>query len=378
MKICPASEVTFLDKDFDNSDAREQMDGPVGAMRVLVTGGSGLVGRAIERVVKEEEEGGREGEEWIFLSSKDANLMSAEETRSVFQKHRPTHVIHLAAMVGGLFRNMRQNLDFWRNNIFINDNVLQTAHEFGVVKVVSCLSTCIFPDKTTYPIDETMIHTGPPHESNFGYAYAKRMIDVHNRRVSLFQIHNGPPHESNFGYAYAKRMIDVHNRACFQQYGRRYTAVIPTNVFGPHDNFNIEDGHVLPGLIHKTYLAKKEGKPLQVWGSGRPLRQFIYSPDLARLFVWVLREYNEVEPIILSVGEEDELSIKDAVDAVVEALGFKGDVIYDTSKADGQFKKTASNAKLRKYLPDFKFTPFKAAIKETCDWFVANNDIARK
>uniref|UniRef100_A0A8C1NKU7 GDP-L-fucose synthase n=1 Tax=Cyprinus carpio TaxID=7962 RepID=A0A8C1NKU7_CYPCA len=323
-----------------------QMDGSVGPMRVLVTGGSGLVGRAIERVVKTES-GEREGEEWVFLSSKEANLLSAEETRAAFEKHRPTHVIHLAAMVGGLFRNMRQNLDFWRNNVHINDNVLQAAHEFGVVKVVSCLSTCIFPDKTTYPIDETMIH-------------------------------NGPPHESNFGYAYAKRMIDVQNRAYFQQYGVQYTAVIPTNVFGPHDNFNIEDGHVLPGLIHKTYLAKKEGKPLHVWGSGRALRQFIYSLDLARLFLWVLREYDEVEPIILSVGEEDELTVKDAVDAVVEGFGFKGEVIYDTSKSDGQIKKTASNAKLRKYLPDFKFTPFKQAVKETCDWFAANYDTARK
>ncbi|TRY97595.1 hypothetical protein DNTS_033221, partial [Danionella cerebrum] len=112
------------------------------AMRVLVTGGSGLVGRGIERVVKEGER--REGEEWIFLSSKDANLLSPEETRAIFEKHRPTHVIHLAAMVGGLFRNMRQNLDFW------------AAHDFGVEKVVSCLSTCIFPDKTSYPIDESM------------------------------------------------------------------------------------------------------------------------------------------------------------------------------------------------------------------------------
>ncbi|ROL43048.1 GDP-L-fucose synthase [Anabarilius grahami] len=312
------------------------MNGPVGTMRVLVTGGSGLVGRAIERVVKEEEEGGREGEEWIFLSSKDANLMSAEETRAVFQKHRPTHVIHLAALVGGLYRNMRQNLDFWRNNIFINDNVLQTAHKFGVVKVVSCLSTCIFPDKTTYPIDETMIHNGPPHESNFGYAYAKRMIDVHNR--SCFEKYGrrytaviptnvfGPHDNFNIEDGHVLPGL-IHKTSCFEKYGRRYTAVIPTNVFGPHDNFNIEDGHVLPGLIHKTYLAKKEGKPLQVWGSGRPLRQFIYSLDMARLFLWVLREYDEVEPIILSVGEEDELSIKDAADTVVEALGFKGDVI---------------------------------------------------
>ncbi|KAA0708197.1 GDP-L-fucose synthase [Triplophysa tibetana] len=281
-----------------------QMEGQVVAMRVLVTGGSGLVGRAIERVLKEEGEA-REGEEWIFLSSKDADLINAEETRAIFEKHRPTHVIHLAAMVGGVYKHIRQKLDFWRNNIRINDNVLNASHEVGVVKVVSCL-------------------------------------------------------------------------ACFQQYGRRYTAGIPTNIFGPHDSFNIEDCHVLPGLIHKTYLAKKEGKALEVWGSGRPLRQFIYSLDLARLFLWVLREYDEVEPIILSVGEEDEVSIKDTAEAVVEAFGFQNDVIYDTSKTDGQFKKTASNAKLRKYLPDFKFTPFKTAVKETCDWFEANYDIARK
>uniref|UniRef100_A0A3Q3EFF6 GDP-L-fucose synthase n=1 Tax=Labrus bergylta TaxID=56723 RepID=A0A3Q3EFF6_9LABR len=272
-------------------------------LRVLVTGGSGLVGRAIQHVVREEG-GAKEGEEWIFLSSKDANLMNMDETRAVFEKHRPTHVIHLAAMVGGLFKNMKYNLDFW--------------------------------------------------------------------------IHDGPPHDSNFGYAYAKRMIDVANRAYFQQHGRCYTAVIPTNVFGPHDNFSIEDGHVLPGLIHKAYIAQKEGKPLVVWGSGTPRRQFIYSLDLARLFLWVLRDYPEVDPVILSVGEEDEVSIKEAAEAVVEALDFRGEVVFDTSKADGQFKKTASNAKLCRYRPDFTFTPFKQALKETCDWFVTNYDSARK
>ncbi|XP_067086418.1 GDP-L-fucose synthase-like isoform X3 [Osmerus mordax] len=317
-----------------------------GCMRVLVTGSTGLVGKAIERVVNEEE-GSKEAEQWVFLSSKDANLMDFQETLAVFQKHKPTHVIHLAAMVGGLYKNMKANLDFWRNNLYINDNVLQAAHEVGVVKVVSCLSTCIFPDKTTYPIDETMIH-------------------------------NGPPHPSNFGYSYAKRMIDVHNCAHAEKYGSRYTAVIPTNVFGPHDNFSIEDGHVLPGLIHKAFIAQQEGSPLTVWGSGSPRRQFIYSLDLARLFLWVLREYKEVNPIILSVDEEDELSIKEAAESVVQALGFKGEVVFDTSKSDGQFKKTASNAKLRRYLPDVKFTPFNQALKETCDWFVANYDTARK
>ncbi|XP_047659247.1 GDP-L-fucose synthase-like isoform X3 [Tachysurus fulvidraco] len=243
------------------------MENETRPMRVLVTGGRGLVGKAIERVVKQEG-GAKEGEEWIFIGSKDADLTSTAETRAIYEKHQPTHVIHLAAVVGGLFMHLRQNLDFLRKNLSINDNVLQMAHEFNVVKVVSCLSTCIFPDNTTYPIDETMIH-------------------------------NGPPHDSNSGYAHAKRMVDVYNRACFQQHGRRYTAVIPTNIFGPCDNFSIEDAHVVPALIHKTYLAKRDGKALDVWGSGRGLRQFIFSVDLAFLCVWVLREYEEIQPIFI-------------------------------------------------------------------------------
>jgi len=149
-------------------------------------------------------------------------------------------------------------------------------------------------------------------------------------------------------------------------------------VFGPNDNYSIEDGHVIPGLIHKVYLAKKNGTPLEVWGTGSALRQFVYSLDLARLFLWVLRDYNEIDPIILSVDEQDEITIKETVELVVKAMNFTGEIVYDTSKADGQYKKTASNAKLRKYLPDFKFTPIEQALQESCDWFAANYDTARK
>ncbi|XP_050391985.1 GDP-L-fucose synthase [Patella vulgata] len=311
---------------------------------ILVTGGTGLVGKAIEKVVNDGEK--KENEEWIFVSSKDADLTNREQTEAMFEKYKPTHVIHLAAMVGGLFRNLKYNLDFLRLNTIINDNVLNISYKMGVKKVVSCLSTCIFPDKTTYPIDETMVH-------------------------------NGPPHNSNFGYSYAKRMIDIQNRAYHTQHGCNFTSVIPTNVFGPYDNFNLEDGHVLPGLIHKVHKSKKDNTEFVIWGTGSPRRQFIYSLDLARLFLWVLREYQEIDPIILSVGEEDEVSIKEAAELVVEAMDFKGKVVFDTEKSDGQFKKTASNAKLRKYLPDFKFTPIKQAIKETCEWFEKNPDQVR-
>lgn len=314
---------------------------------VLVTGGSGLVGCGIRHAVETLGEG-LPGEQWLFMSSKDADLTDRAATFAFFERVRPTHVIHLAAMVGGLFRNMEANLHFFRTNMAINDHVLEASHCVGVKKVVSCLSTCIFPDKTTYPIDETMVHNGPPHSSNFGYSYAKRMLDVLNR-----------------GY--------------HTQHGRMFTSIVPTNVFGPFDNFNIKDGHVLPGLMHKAYLAKASGEDLVVWGTGSPLRQFIYSYDLGRLIVWTLRNYTEIEPLILSVDESDEVTIKEAAEMVAEATGLpSGQLIFDSTKADGQFKKTASNAKLRRLLPGFQFTPMRQAVRDTCDWFRDNYATARK
>jgi len=267
----------------------------------------------------------------------------------MFERIQPTHVIHLAAKVGGLYGNMKANLEFFRINMAINDNVLSLSHEFKVQKVVSCLSTCIFPDKTTYPIDETMVQNGPPHTSNYGYSYAKRMIDVMNK-----------------GYN--------------QQYGCKFTSVVPTNVFGAHDNFNLEESHVIPGLVHKLHTCtqtSEEHKPFTVWGTGKALRQFIWSEDLGRLFLWVMRDYDETEPIILSVSEAEEKSIDEAAKSVAKAYKFNGEWKYDTTRSDGQYKKTASNDKLRKYLPDFQFTPFDEAIQKTVDWFIANHDSAR-
>ena len=201
-------------------------------------------------------------------------------------------------------------------------------------------------------------------------------------------VHRGPPHFSNEGYAYAKRMIEVMDRLYAEEYGCHFTAIVPTNIYGPYDNYEIEGGHVVPGLIHKFYKAKQAGEPVVVWGSGKPLRQFIYNIDMGELILWVLREYEEIQPIILSVDEADEVPISEVVEDVADAIDYHNIEVsnwmillyeqYDHSKADGQFKKTASNAKLRKYLPDYKFTPMRQGIKETVDWFVANYDKARK
>ncbi|KXN85614.1 GDP-L-fucose synthase [Leucoagaricus sp. SymC.cos] len=317
---------------------------------VLITGGTGLVGQAIKHVIETEPEGSRfgkrPGETWIFASSSEGDLRDPARTRDLYEKYKPTHVIHLAALVGGLFKNMKHNLTFLRDNILINDNVLQTSYEFKAQKVISCLSTCVFPDKVEYPLDENKIHGGPPHESNFGYAHAKRMVDVQN-------------------HAYKEEL------------GCNFTSAIPTNVFGPHDNFDLEDAHVIPALIHKCYLAKKNNTPFVVAGTGKPLRQFIFSWDLAKLFIWMLREYDDVEPVILSVGEDEEVSIKKVADAIVKAVDFQGNYTFDTSRADGQFRKPASNKKLLSLMGGFEFTPFDKALDITVHWFLENYDTAR-
>lgn len=311
---------------------------------ILVTGATGLVGRALQTVVSHVR---RPQEEWVFVSSNDADLRDKSKTFALFKKHKPTHIIHLAAFVGGVYMNMEFPADFWSFNININGNIVEASHKFGVKKLISCLSTCIFPDDTTYPIDETMIH-------------------------------NGPPHPSNEGYAYAKRMVDVMNRCYHKQHGSNFTSVIPTNIYGPHDNYHLAHAHVIPGLIHKFYNAKKTNEPVVIWGSGRSLRQFIYSPDLARLIVWVLRNYHSPEPIILSPGEEEEVSIRYVVELIRDAIGFEGEIRFDTEKPEGQFKKTASNAKLKKLYPNFKFTAIEQGIAETVQWFIDNFETCRK
>lgn len=347
-------------------------------LRVLVTGGRGLVGSAIQLVLSSRE---RDDYEFHFADSSQADLTNLNETRTLFDQIRPHLVIHLAAMVGGLFKNMNANLDFFLTNSRINENVLQASAEHQVQKCVSCLSTCIFPDKTTYPIDEKMIHNGPPHSSNYGYSYAKRMLDVlnHGYTDKIRKLQEDKKQDN----------CQVGSIGSKQSNSSIFTAIIPTNVYGPSDNFKLQDAHVIPALIHRAYLkaqqCRKENKTeavLDVYGSGQPMRQFIYSLDLAKLIVWTLQHYEEVEPIILSVDECDEISIGQAAQVITNAMGqnfqiqFK--LNFDTTQADGQHKKTASNAKLRSYLPDFEFTSFEKGIQETVNWFCQYYEIVRK
>ena len=301
--------------------------------KILVTGGNGLVGSEFI------------GGQYFKPTSKQYNLTNTDETYRLMLKGFDS-VIHCAGKVGGVGANMNYKGEFFYDNIMMNTNVIEGARLSGVKNLVAFLSTCVFPDDVEYPLTEKKIHLGPPHFSNYPYAYAKRMVDV--------QI-----------------------RAYKEQYGLNYKSVIPTNIYGPNDNYSIENGHVLPSLIHKCYLARENKTPFTIWGSGNPLREFIFSKDISKLTEWVLNNYTENEPIILSTSEE--IPIKDVVEIIVELMNFKGEVIFDSSKPDGQFRKPSDNSKIKHYLPNFQFTPIYDGLKLTIEYFENHyNVITRK
>ena len=309
--------------------------------RLLVTGQSGLVGSQFKG-------------DLIALNSKVCDLRDQKSVDKIFSFYTNKEiqkefvvdkVIHTAAKVGGLGGNMRYKGEFFYDNIMINTNVIESCRKHNIKDLVVFLSTCVFPENVEYPLTGNKIHLGPPHFSNDAYAYSKRMADI--------QI-----------------------RAYKEQYGLNYKSVIPTNIYGINDNFDIENGHVIPSIIHKCYIARETKTPLTIWGSGKPLREFIYNKDVAVLSEWVLNNYTENEPIILSTSEE--ISIKEIVDIIVEIMNFKGEVIWDTSKPDGQFRKPSDNSKIKHYLPNFNFTPLYDGLKETIEWFESNYNKIRK
>ena len=306
---------------------------------ILVTGGNGLVGSAIKKITANDLLN-----KYIFLGRKDGDLKNEEDVDKIFQKYNPTYVIHLAANVGGLFKNLNNNLEMYYDNLKMNQNILKYAHKYNVKKLIACLSTCIFPDKTTYPINEKMLHNGPPHTSNEGYSYAKRLLEI---ECKLYN----------------------------DKYNTNFVCIIPTNVYGPHDNFSLEDGHVIPALIHKAYNASKNNSKLLVYGSGRPLRQFIYSEDLGKLILWSLDNYPEKSPIIFSPKEV--YSIKNTAEIIAENYNNLS-IEYDLTKSDGQFKKDADNTKLMNLYSDFEFTSLDDGLKKTIEWFNKNYENSRK
>lgn len=298
--------------------------------KILVTGGNGLVGSEIIADIK---------------IGKEFDLKNPQQTDQMFQQHKPSHVIHCAAKVGGLGGNINAMGSYFYDNLIINTNVIEYARLHNVKKLICFSSTCVFPKDIVYPLTEEKIHLGPPHETNYGYAYAKRMAEV---QISSY----------------------------YQQYGIKYFSLIPTNIFGPNDNYNIENSHVIPSLIHKTYLAKLHNTDLKVWGSGKSLREFIYARDVAKISNILLDTYDDIKPIIVSTSIE--ISIEELIFTICDIFKFKNKIIFDTNKPEGQFRKPSDNSYLKSIIGDFTFTPLRNGLEETIEFFNQNYNSIRK
>lgn len=301
-------------------------------MKILITGGTGMVGTSFKNIDTKHN--------LVLIGSSDHDLTDYQSTYTAINEHKPDVIIHLAARVGGVKGNSNYVADFYNDNIRINTNVLRAAQSHGVDKVLSLLSTCIYPDNAIYPLTED-------------------------------QIHSGPPHESNFGYAYAKRMLDVQSRAFRQQYGSNFVTAVPNNLFGEQDNFDLENGHVIPAIIRKVYEARHTGGDVALWGDGTPLREFTYSKDIAKILLFLIDSYSGNTPI--NIGNTFEISIKQVAEMISDILNFDGKIKWDSSQPSGQYRKPSNNSKLINLgWNQGEYTDFKIALKLTCNWFIMN------
>jgi GDP-L-fucose synthase len=306
-------------------------------MKILVTGSNGLLGTSLKKKL---------GDSHVYHTRKDANLINFDETFEYLRKKIKNDgvdtIIHSAAIVGGVKANIENNEKFFIENYKINNNVLKASFELKIPNFVNVLSTCIFPDsKISYPLTSDQIDLAPPHPSNYGYSYAKRLSGYETK---IF------------------RNINKSN----------WFSVVPTNLYGPNDNFNLENSHLIPGMIHRAFLSKKNDTDFVIWGDGSPLRQFVHSDDAASLIIWSLNNWNEEEHLM--VINEKEYSVLEIAEIIRNKFDIpKERLVFDSSKPKGQFRKPAKTD-----IKGYDFIDLKNGIEDTIDWFIKNYSIARK
>jgi GDP-L-fucose synthase len=284
--------------------------------RILVLGG-GLVGSAIVKILKEE---GFKNFIWM-KTRKHLDLIIQSEVNSYFLDVAPDYVFLTAAKVGGILANNLYKADFIYKNLMIQSNVINACYNYNVKKLLFLGSSCIYSKNSIQPIKEEYLLTGPLEETNDAYAIAKIA---------------------------GLKMCQSYN----EQYGTNFLCVMPTNLYGPNDTYNLENSHVIPSLIMKAHSSKINNKPLVVWGSGNVFREFLYSEDLARDCVFLMKncDYEDVKPFI-NIGFGEDILIKDLVKVICKIVGFTGEIVFDMSNFDGVMRKRLD---LNKYLKIFK------------------------
>lgn len=296
--------------------------------KVLVTGGSGFLGKRLS-IFKPE---------WIYLSSNDCDLTNQKQTRELMQDLKPNFILHLASRVGGIKDNVEHQADFYYHNTMINVNILSEAHNANIDRVLSSLSTCAFPDKVSnYPFTESDFFSGPPAKTNFSYGMTKRML-----------------HVASMSYR--------------EQYKRNYSTFCPSNIYGPGDHFNQEKSHFVAALVHKI-ASSDEDSTVELWGTGKPLRQQLYVDDLCKIIPILLEKHNTNTPLIVAPTEN--LSIRKMAEELIKYSKKHINLSFN-NKLDGQFRKDGHNQQLLELIGEFEFTSFEDGIKKTYDWYLEN------
>lgn len=302
--------------------------------RILVTGASGFLGHHIVPELKKKFDA-----EIVAVGRRDYNLLDPGETERMLRETAPDCVVHLAAKSGGIVDNRLKPADYFYENIVMNTHVFHAAFRSGVKKFLSLMGGCSYPASAKSPISED-------------------------------QMWNGYPQIDSAGYSMAKKMLLVQSWAYRRQHDFNSIVLIPGNVYGEWDNFNLTEAHAIPAMIRKCVEAREQKLPyITVFGTGRALRDFVYAGDVAAVLPWFLEHYSSSEPVNICTGEAT--SVRDLVEAVRSATGFKGEIRWDAGQPEGQVVKVFSPARLNGLGLSCP-TPLAAGLARTVAWFLAN------
>lgn len=301
--------------------------------RVTVTGGRGFLGRPLVQMLT------AAGADIATFSSAEYDLTKQDQVARMYRDLQPEIVIHLAARVGGIGANQNNPGRFFYDNAIMGIELIEQGRMAGLTKFVQIGTVCAYPKFAPVPFSED-------------------------------DLWNGYPEETNAPYGIAKKALLVQAQAYRQQYGFNTIYLIPVNLYGPGDNFDLMTSHVIPALIHKCVEARQRGAgSVVVWGTGKPTREFLYVDDAARAIMLATERYDKPEPV--NVGTAEEISIRDLVALVAELTGFEGEVVYDATKPDGQPRRKLNTERARREFGFVAETPFRVGLQRTIEWFIS-------
>jgi GDP-L-fucose synthase len=300
--------------------------------RVLITGGAGFLGSFVVEKLRQR------GCKDIFVPRrKDYDLVEMEAVKRLYKDTQPHMVIHLAARVGGIGANLANPGKFFYDNLMMGAQLMEVGRQAGVEKFVTISTICAYPKFTPVPFKEE-------------------------------DLWNGYPEETNAPYGLAKKMLLVQSQAYRQQYGFNSIVLFPVNLYGPGDNFDLQTSHVIPALIRKCLEAKRrDASNIEVWGDGSPTREFLYVEDAAEGICLAAERYDSSEPVNLGSGME--ISIEDLVHTIKRMIGFTGEIIWDTTKPNGQPRRSLDTSRAEKHFGFRAKTSFEEGLRRTIEWY---------